>query len=114
MEIISEFVFVKNVDASFNFNSSAEIFVEIIDVNDNPPLFIRPEYIFRVDEDIPRGTFLGRVEATDLDTTSQGRLEYFIQGKKLINGSIILDFDLDRETLDQVTLLVTVSDEGQS
>ena len=93
-------------------NSSSLITVLIEDVNDNAPQFLQSEYIFEVFEDAPRRTVLGFVQATDLDQTSQGQLKYSIQGKDLSNGTVLLDFDLDREIRENVTLLVTVSDEG--
>ena len=48
-------------------DDKALVLVEIIDVNDNPPLFTTPMYSFKVEENIEGEVELGRVEAHDND-----------------------------------------------
>ena len=38
---------------------------------------------------------IGKISATDLDTTSIGKLKYFIQGVEVPNGTFLLDFRYD-------------------
>ena len=43
--------------------------VDIIDLNDNRPLFESSSYVFRIDENSPINTFIGQVQAVDFDKT---------------------------------------------
>ena len=43
------------------------MFVTVLDVNDNPPVFASPTYNFQLDENSPSGSFVGRVMASDPD-----------------------------------------------
>lgn len=59
------------------FRSQAKIEINIIDVNDNRPLFERLEYSFRLDENAPLGTEVGYVHAIDLDQTPENNLTLY-------------------------------------
>ena len=56
--------------------------VEVEDINDNAPIFSKPQYSFDVAETAERGTFIGRVNAFDLDLEtdasvgSSGQISY--------------------------------------
>ena len=41
--------------------------VQVLDINDNPPVFSRTEYSARIDPSDPVGTTVVTVQATDLD-----------------------------------------------
>lgn len=47
--------------------ATAEIIVDIINTNDNDPIFNLPEYQMNVLENSPKGTVVGKVEASDND-----------------------------------------------
>lgn len=47
--------------------STAEITIEIVNMNDIEPIFSLPEYRFTVAENSPKGTFIGKINAKDDD-----------------------------------------------
>ncbi|KAL7057545.1 hypothetical protein AAHC03_016709 [Spirometra sp. Aus1] len=69
--------------------------IHILDVNDNPPIFVNTPYVFTVSETAPIGHKVGQVEAKDADDTST--LAYLLQG-------IVLDF-----AVNSVTGVITVA-----
>lgn len=61
------------------FSDTAIVKVTAKDV-DEPPIFSRPQYVFEVNEDTPRGTAIGTITAWDPDATDypiQWALEIF-------------------------------------
>ncbi|NXB24509.1 PCDGH protein, partial [Rhagologus leucostigma] len=59
--------------------SSTELVLEVSDVNDNAPVFeeaAQAEYTVRVPEDVPVGSVLVIVTATDADESLNGHLKY--------------------------------------
>jgi len=48
------------------------------DVNDNPPVFVPPEYRVRLLEDLPVGTVVGTAFAVDADAGNNGAVRYAI------------------------------------
>lgn len=51
--------------------------IRVTDVNDNAPKFELPDYqAHSVDEDIPLGTSILKVKATDADSGNNAELEY--------------------------------------
>ncbi len=51
------------------FKTKTQIKIEILDLNDNPPIFNQKLYNFKCNENVPKGTIIGNVQATDLDVT---------------------------------------------
>lgn len=51
--------------------STAEVIVDVVNINDNGPYFLKPEYDFTVLENSPSGTLVGKVEAKDDDLGKQ-------------------------------------------
>lgn len=47
--------------------SSAQLMVDVINSNDNEPIFTQLEYRMKVLENSPKGTVVGKVEAKDND-----------------------------------------------
>lgn len=47
--------------------STAEIIVDIVNTNDNDPIFSLSEYRFSIAENSPKTTFIGTVDAKDND-----------------------------------------------
>uniref|UniRef100_A0A673ATT1 FAT atypical cadherin 3b n=1 Tax=Sphaeramia orbicularis TaxID=375764 RepID=A0A673ATT1_9TELE len=58
--------------------ASAQVFIRILDNNDNPPIFSQSAYDVSVSEDIPVDMELLRVRATDVD--ERARLSFSIYG----------------------------------
>lgn len=59
--------------------SWTEVYVEVLDVNDNPPEFSQPVYFGSVLENAPEHEFVLQVAATDVDSTSEGKKTFQIQ-----------------------------------
>ncbi|NXA02820.1 PCDGH protein, partial [Nesospiza acunhae] len=55
---------------------TARIRVTVLDANDNAPVFSQAEYTVRVPEDVPVGSTLVTVMATDADEGLNGRVKY--------------------------------------
>ncbi|XP_015278377.1 PREDICTED: cadherin-23 [Gekko japonicus] len=97
---------------------SAEIpvYLEIVDVNDNNPIFSQPSYQKPVFEDVPLGSVILRVRATDADSGRFALLQYSLgdgEGKFGINpntGDIYILSALDREKKDHYTLTAVARD----
>ena len=84
-------------------NTEWKKIVPILDINDNAPRFLTPEFSFDIFENVERGAFVGKIEAEDsddnekitysfisdwgLDTFSIGKFNYF-GGCRLYNLSI--------------------------
>ena len=56
----------------------AQVFITVLDSNDNTPVFSQPTYDIIVSEDTPADTEVLRVSATDLD--KRAKLSYSIHG----------------------------------
>ncbi|XP_077206632.1 cadherin-23 isoform X4 [Paroedura picta] len=97
---------------------SAEIpvYLEIVDVNDNNPIFSQPSYQKSVFEDVPLGSVILKVKATDADSGRFALLQYSLgdgEGKFGINpttGDIYILSALDREKKDHYTLTAVARD----
>ncbi|ALC46335.1 Cad87A [Drosophila busckii] len=101
--------------------ATADIVVDIINLNDNEPQFSRSEYQFNITENSPEGTLAGQVQAQDADVGAFGELTYTLIGEnhkyfnvdpytgnvRVANASI-----LDREQLKQLTLTVVAQDKA--
>ncbi|XP_076993359.1 protocadherin gamma-A4-like [Tamandua tetradactyla] len=57
-------------------SSTARIQVKLVDTNDNAPVFSQPEYHVSVRENVPVGTHLLTVKATDTDEGGNGEVTY--------------------------------------
>lgn len=95
-------------------NGTLVIDVVVTDENDNPPIILNPNAIFRVAENSDIGTIVGQINATDPDTGLNGVLEYLIiTGVNFqINsttGEISVSGFIDRELSGSYELIVQVS-----
>ncbi|XP_014118570.1 PREDICTED: protocadherin gamma-A4-like, partial [Pseudopodoces humilis] len=101
---------------------TAQIRVTVLDANDNAPVFSQAEYTVRVPEDVPVGSVLVTVTATDADEGPNGHVKYSIQkiSEKASHifqldsdtGAITLLQSLDFEEGDFYELDVEAHDEG--
>uniref|UniRef100_A0AAR2J7Y9 Cadherin-23 n=1 Tax=Pygocentrus nattereri TaxID=42514 RepID=A0AAR2J7Y9_PYGNA len=96
--------------------SELPVYLRIVDVNDNNPIFTQPSYQRPVFEDLTLGTIIVRVSATDADSGLFAVIEYSLvdgEGKFGINpstGDIYILSSLDRETKDHYTLTAVARD----
>ncbi|NWS84100.1 PCDGA protein, partial [Toxostoma redivivum] len=74
---------------------TARIRVTVLDANDNAPVFSQAEYTVRVPEDVPVGTVLVTVTATDGDDGLYGEITYAF---KKITEKSLQTFHLDSDT----------------
>ncbi|XP_055782679.1 protocadherin alpha-3-like isoform X29 [Salvelinus fontinalis] len=77
-------------------SGTIEITVEVLDVNDNTPLFTKNMYSVMLNENSPVGTTVIQVNATDLDDGVNGHVIYLFGND--VNSKIQKLFDLDTET----------------
>ncbi|NWY66898.1 PCDG2 protein, partial [Erithacus rubecula] len=101
---------------------TARIRVTVLDANDNAPVFSQAEYTVRVPEDVPVGSTLVTVTATDADEGVHGKVKYLLKkttGKALKvlkldpeTGAITLYQSLDYEAGDSYELEVQGRDGG--
>uniref|UniRef100_A0A674HCM6 Cadherin domain-containing protein n=1 Tax=Taeniopygia guttata TaxID=59729 RepID=A0A674HCM6_TAEGU len=62
---------------------TARIRVTVLDANDNAPVFSQAEYTVRVPEDVPVGSVLVTVTATDADEGQNGQVKYSVAHGRL-------------------------------
>uniref|UniRef100_A0A8C9TL15 Cadherin-related 23 n=1 Tax=Scleropages formosus TaxID=113540 RepID=A0A8C9TL15_SCLFO len=92
------------------------VFLRIVDVNDNNPVFTQPSYQRSVFEDVALGTVIVKVSATDADSGLFSVIEYSLvdgRGKFGITpstGDIYILSPLDREIQDRYTLTAVARD----
>nr|XP_061793108.1 protocadherin beta-16-like [Nerophis lumbriciformis] len=99
-----------------------EIYVSVLDVNDNAPTFEKRMYKAKIPENSPKGTSITSVSATDKDIGANGQVSYLISpGKRLISeifninqqtGVITLIGDIDYEKATSYQMDVEVVDKG--
>ncbi|XP_064886377.1 protocadherin gamma-A10 [Columba livia] len=74
---------------------TARIRVAVLDANDNAPVFSQAEYTVRVPEDVPVGSTLVMVTATDADEGPNGHVKYSLKKATDMTTEI---FQVDGET----------------
>ncbi|CAH8526354.1 unnamed protein product [Schistosoma turkestanicum] len=113
-----------------SLTSQADIFLEIDDVNDNPPVFDHNEYTFHLPENYPKLKSehtmnpleidrypIGMVHANDKDGGIHGSVEYKLVSNPSgsiqidrFNGMINATQPFDRETINELTFQVIAID----
>ncbi|XP_068061582.1 protocadherin gamma-A6-like isoform X8 [Anomalospiza imberbis] len=101
---------------------TARIRVTVLDANDNAPVFSQAEYTVRVPEDVPAGSVLVTVTATDVDEGPNGHLKYSFhriseKASELFHiesktGKITLKKNLDFEDISSFEMEVQARDDG--
>ncbi|XP_065192145.1 uncharacterized protein LOC135823227 isoform X2 [Sycon ciliatum] len=66
-QAVFDFMVVATDGGSPSLRGRANVTVYVLDENDHYPIFRQPEYGFSVGENLPAGSAVGQVEATDLD-----------------------------------------------
>ncbi|KAK3091254.1 hypothetical protein FSP39_018308 [Pinctada imbricata] len=110
------------IDTSEHWSASCDVDINIIDVNDNDPIFAKNEYRFNVTEDAMNDTEIGQINATDEDSGKYGTISFMLRGG---NGKFRIDpqtgvlytngdnTTLDREIKD-VYYLTAIAEDGGS
>ncbi|XP_028316107.1 protocadherin gamma-C5-like [Gouania willdenowi] len=105
--------------------SEKVIVVELLDVNDNPPVFTQPSYVVYAKENHPPGNILYSVSASDEDFGENAKISYSILDSKVQdvsvssyvyinsdNGSIYSMHSFDYEKLKVFQIQVQAKDQG--
>ncbi|KAM4586886.1 protocadherin alpha-6-like [Fundulus diaphanus] len=105
-------------------SGDVEIIVEVLDVNDNSPVFTKETYSTTIDENIPTGTVVIQVNATDLDQGANSEIIYSFGNevdsklKELFSidentGEIKVTGQIDYEKSKVYEIDIQASDKGQ-
>ncbi|XP_072938602.1 cadherin-23 [Epargyreus clarus] len=98
-----------------------DLFIQVLDENDNNPIFDSSAFEYRVLEDVDPGTTIANILARDADSGEYGKITYLLdrvstQGKFLINadtGALTVSDWLDRESQATYNLVVEAWDNYQ-
>lgn len=87
------------------FTDEADVSIRVLESNDNAPLFLTPPTTIEIAEDAENGSFVIRVEATDIDISVNRKITYSLQdpsgkfgihpttGVVSVNGNAQFDFE---------------------
>ncbi|XP_004551137.3 neural-cadherin [Maylandia zebra] len=104
-----------------DFFSLAYCLIQVEDSNDHPPVFFPQFYESpAMSEDVPVGTIVAQVTASDLDSGQNGRFSYSISKESdpynqfLVDqsGWVVVADSLDREKISQHRIMVLATDAG--
>ncbi|XP_077064211.1 protocadherin Fat 4 [Siphateles boraxobius] len=99
-----------------SLSSSMNLTVLIEDVNDHDPEFIQSSYNLSVYEDVPRGTSLLKVNASDKDIGLNGQVRFFVSESGFIVDSVLgvvsVIEKMDREKKPFYSFSVLAEDQG--
>ncbi|TRY90720.1 hypothetical protein DNTS_028511 [Danionella cerebrum] len=104
-------------------SGAMNIMINVLDINDNPPIFTKDSYSVMLNENTPLGTTIFRVNATDSDEGQNGEVVYSLghdvsdKLRKLfevnpVSGEIIVRGPLDFEVKDKYEIDIQASDKG--
>ncbi|XP_066149601.1 fat-like cadherin-related tumor suppressor homolog isoform X2 [Euwallacea fornicatus] len=100
--------------------SDAVVRVFVDDINDNAPKFSLPNYVVKVREDLPRGTVVAVVTASDPDLGADGEVDYFLESSDSdgtftvdkLSGTVRTTKPLDFEERQVHSVMVLARDRG--
>ena len=77
--------------------ATTNVIITVTDVNDNPPVFARDNYVTAVNEEAPPGTVILSLDTTDADTGVNADVSYFITkgdqlGRFEVNKGLEMNF----------------------
>uniref|UniRef100_A0A8C5THJ6 FAT atypical cadherin 4 n=1 Tax=Malurus cyaneus samueli TaxID=2593467 RepID=A0A8C5THJ6_9PASS len=94
-------------------SSVASLVIFVNDINDHPPVFGQSVYRVNISEDVPLGSYVRGLSATDRDSGLNANLKYSIVSGNELGWFRISDSSrLDRETASQVVLNISARDQG--
>lgn len=100
-------------------SSTADVIVNVVNINDMDPMFSSEEYEATVKENSPAGTSILKVTATDKDEGEFGKISYSLVGEHSSDFTIDADTGvisvlnsalLDREVITDVVIQAVASD----
>ncbi|XP_062985765.1 protocadherin gamma-A8-like [Elgaria multicarinata webbii] len=104
-------------------SGTAQIKVKVLDANDNAPVFTQPVYEVSVKENIPKGSTIVTISATDLDEGINGEVKYTLKNPTALDfpmfllnsttGEITLTGNLDYEESSFYEFEVQAKDGGR-
>lgn len=93
--------------------------VQVLDENDNAPVFQQSLLKLSVEENNPRNTFLAQLQATDQDSEGRGEVVYLLGGDApeifaldRVTGILTVTESLDREEKETYRFIVRAVDQG--
>nr|XP_008517904.1 PREDICTED: protocadherin beta-8 [Equus przewalskii] len=103
-------------------SGTAQVYIEVVDINDNAPEFEQPFYRVQIPEDSPIGFVIVTVSATDADIGANGEISYsLLQAPEEISktfeinpmtGEIQLKKQLDFESVQSYEVNIEARDAG--
>ncbi|GMR42912.1 hypothetical protein PMAYCL1PPCAC_13107, partial [Pristionchus mayeri] len=113
-------VLVKATDGGIPARAANQtIVVQVIDVNDNAPIFEKAVYTATIVENSPVMSRVTKVKANDVDSGLGGRVEYSLSGHDSTlfsidsrTGDVYTRKELDREEREEYMMNVTAMDKG--
>ncbi|XP_041799455.1 protocadherin Fat 2 isoform X2 [Chelmon rostratus] len=93
--------------------------VNVIDVNDNPPVFDQPRYVIHVPENTEVDSIVFTAHAIDLDTDTSGNVQYYLLTSTdmfridEVSGEVTVTGRLDRETSPRHDLWIEARDQAR-
>ncbi|XP_049324725.1 protocadherin gamma-C5-like isoform X48 [Astyanax mexicanus] len=118
-------VIVATDSGSPQLTSKQEILVNILDVNDSPPIFILPFYTVYIKENAAAGSILCSVSASDPDQGENAKVTYSVFASRVVdtpvssyvyinseNGSIFSMHSFDYEKIKVFQIQVQAKDHG--
>nr|XP_014705694.1 LOW QUALITY PROTEIN: protocadherin beta-8-like [Equus asinus] len=103
-------------------SGTAQVYIEVVDINDNAPEFEQPSYRVQIPEDSPIGFVIVTVSATDADIGANGEISYsLLQAPEEISktfeinpmtGEIQLKKQLDFESVQSYEVNIEARDAG--
>ncbi|KAB5554191.1 hypothetical protein PHYPO_G00047350 [Pangasianodon hypophthalmus] len=101
-------------------SSFASLVIFVNDINDHPPIFQEAVYRVDISEDVPKGSYIKGVSATDGDSGQNANLRYsLVSGNSLgwfaiseNSGLVTSAAILDRETASEIILNISAKDQG--
>ncbi|XP_048058668.1 protocadherin alpha-5-like [Megalobrama amblycephala] len=104
-------------------SGSIEILIDVLDINDNAPVFTKETYTVTLNENAPVGTTILQINATDSDEGQNGQVVYALGNNvndnlrelfevNSVTGEIIVTGLLDFEVKDIYEIDIQASDKG--
>ncbi|XP_077389169.1 protocadherin Fat 2 isoform X2 [Festucalex cinctus] len=93
--------------------------VNVLDVNDNPPLFDQPRHVIRIPENTKVDSVIFTARATDSDTDASGNVKYSLLTStdifqiQEVTGEVVVMAPLDRETSPRHDLWIEARDQSR-
>ncbi|XP_043925517.1 protocadherin gamma-C3-like [Protopterus annectens] len=101
----------------------AKIIVNVLDANDNPPVFSQSQYVVTLEENAPKGSLVIKLNATDLDEGTNAEIIYTFSARTALkaqatfsldtfSGAITLNGSVDFEDASIYELYIRAMDKG--